>query len=211
MSTEDKLYRDLQIHLDDHTIGFPATDSGSDIRLLKQIFPEEQAKVAILLTYNYEPLEKIHERASKEGISIEELERVLDETVKRGVIGFRKKDGIKQYRNIPYIVGMLEAVIHTPTKEFLSAHREYLKDGLFWKSFLSTKIPQMRTIPIEKSITLERHVGTYDEINDIIKITDAIPITIPKIVKKERVLFVFNPIIAVLKELLNFIILFRMK
>ena len=71
MSTEDKLYRDLQIHLDDQTIGFPSTESGSDIRLLKQIFPSEQAKVAILLTYQYEPLEMIHERASNKGISIE--------------------------------------------------------------------------------------------------------------------------------------------
>ncbi|MFC1532806.1 ATP-binding protein [Thermodesulfobacteriota bacterium] len=172
MSTEDKLYRDLQIHLDDQTIGFPATKSGSDVRLLKQLFPVEQAKMAILLTYKYETLEQIHERARKEGISIEELERVLDETAKRGVIGYRKKDGVKQYRNIPYVIGMLEAAVHNPTLEFLSAHTEYSEDGLFWEAFLSTKVPQMRTIPIEKSITPEHHVGTYDEIKDIIKTTD---------------------------------------
>lgn len=171
MNTEDKLYRDLQKHLDDQTIGFPATESGSDIRLLKQLFPAEQAKMAMLLTYKHETLEQIYERAEKEGISVEELERVLDETAKRGVIGYRKKDGVKQYCNIPYVIGMLEAAVHNPTPEFLSAHTEYSEDSLFWKAFLNTEVPQMRTIPIEKSITPEHHVGTYDEIRGIIETT----------------------------------------
>ena len=171
MNTEDKLYRDLQIHLDNQTIGFPATESGSDIRVLKQLFPAEQAKMAMLLTYKYETLEQIYERAKEEDVSMEELERVLDETAKRGVIGFRKKDGVKQYRNIPYVVGMLEAAVHNPTPEFLSAHTEYSEDSLFWKAFLNTEVPQMRTIPIEKSITPEHHVGTYDEIRGIIETT----------------------------------------
>jgi len=172
MSAEDKLYRDLQVHLDDQTIGFPATESGSDIRLLKQLFPAEQAKIAMFLTYKYETLEQIHERAKKSGISMEELERGLDETASRGVIGRRKKDGAKEYRNIPYIVGMAEAAASNPTPELIQAHTEYSEDGLFWNAFLTTEVPQMRTIPIEQSITPEHHIGTYDEIKEIIETTD---------------------------------------
>jgi hypothetical protein len=56
MSGEDKIYRDLQIHLDKETIGFPKTPSGSDIRLLKQLFTPAQAEVTMLLTYKPEPL-----------------------------------------------------------------------------------------------------------------------------------------------------------
>jgi len=171
MNTEDKLYRDLQVHLDEQTIGFPATESGSDIRLLKQLFPPRQAEMTMLLTYKYETLEQIHERA-KDGVSSEELERVLDETAARGVIGYRKKDGIKQYRNIPYIVGMAEAAAHNPTPEFISAATEYAEDPSFWIAFLNTEVPQMRAIPIEKSITKDHHIGTYDEIKDIIEKTE---------------------------------------
>ena len=171
MNEDDKLYRDLQLHLDKQTIGFPATKSGSDIRLLKQLFKLEQAEMAIMLTYRYQSLEEIHERAKKSGKSIGETERILDETAKRGVIGYRKKDGKKQYRNIPYIVGMLEGAIHHPTPEFISAHTEYSNDGLFRKAFVATKVPQMRTIPIEQSITIKHHVGTYDEIRKIIETT----------------------------------------
>jgi hypothetical protein len=35
MNDKDNVYRMLQEHLDDETIGFPSTESGSDIRVLK--------------------------------------------------------------------------------------------------------------------------------------------------------------------------------
>jgi len=171
MNKEDKLYRDLQLHLDEQTIGFPATKSGSDIRLLKQLFKPEQAEMVMMLTYRYQSLEQIQERAKKSGKSIEEAERILDETAARGVIGYRKKDGKKQYQNIPYIIGMLEGALHHPTPELISAHTEYSEEGLFSKAFLGTKVPQMRTIPIEQSITIKHHVGTYDEIRKIVETT----------------------------------------
>ena len=168
MTEEEKLYRDLQIHLDKQTIGFPTTESGADIRLLKQLFPPEQAKMAMMLTYRYEAFDQIYERAKEIGVSIEEAERILDETARRGVIGYRKKNGLKQYRNIPYVVGMAEAAAYNPTPEFISAHTEYTQNPAFWMAFLNSKVSQMRTIPIEESITTEHHIGTYDEIRNII-------------------------------------------
>ncbi|MFX1453041.1 MAG: ATP-binding protein [Promethearchaeota archaeon] len=172
MSKNDDIYRELQIHLDKQTVGFPATKSGSDIQLLKQLFPPEQAKIAIMLTYKYNSISEIHERAKKFGISIEELERILNETASRGIIGYRNKDGVKQYRNIPYIVGMSEAAAFSPSPELFKAMEAYSNDRLFWISFIRSKIPQMRVIPIEQSITPEHHISTYDEIENIIKTTE---------------------------------------
>ena len=74
MNTEAKLYRNLQIHLDEQTIGFPSTESGSDIRLLKQLFDPEEAETATLLTYKYEALKQIHKRGEKIGKSIKEVD-----------------------------------------------------------------------------------------------------------------------------------------
>lgn len=172
MSPGDKLYRNLQLHLDQQTIGFPATASGSDIRLLKQLFEPEQAEMAALLTYSFEGLEQISERGQKAGKTPQEIERILDATAKRGMIGFKKKDGKKHYRNIPYIVGMVEAALHKPTPEFLVAHNDYVTESTFFKSFVSTKVPQMRTIPIAKSLEPKYRTGTWDQVEDIIKTTD---------------------------------------
>jgi hypothetical protein len=164
MNTEDKLYRDLQIHLDKETIGFSSTESGSLIRLLKQLFLPKQAQIATLLTYKYETLEQIQERGRKMGKSIENIDRVLDQTAKRGVIGFRERSGVKQYRNIPLIVGMAEAGMQNPTPEFGAAFHEYAENSLFFRDFINTEVPQMRTVPIEKSVHVEHHIGSYDKI-----------------------------------------------
>jgi ferredoxin len=172
MSSAEETYRALQLHLDEQTVGFPASKSGSDIRLLEQLFPPEQAEVAMLLTYRYEPLAQIQKRARQTGKSIEEVELILDETARRGVIGYRVKDGVKHYRNIPYVVGMAEAAAYNPSNEFMAAALEYHLDGGFWNEFLNSAVPQMRTIPVEQSITPERQVGTYDQVEGIIETTD---------------------------------------
>ncbi len=143
MTTEDKIYRDLQIHLDEQTVGFPATESGSDIRLLKALFPPDQAEMAMMLTYRYESLHQIKERSEKIGKSIEEVERVLDETAARGMISFREHDGKKQYRSMPLLIGMAEAGAHNPTPEFSAAMEEYFADGTFIQEFLTSAVPAL--------------------------------------------------------------------
>ncbi|MEE8398198.1 MAG: 4Fe-4S binding protein [Desulfobacterales bacterium] len=171
MSAEDSIYRDLQIHLDKETVGFPTTASGSDIRLVKALFPPDQAEMAALLTHRYESLDIIQQRSEGSGKSIEDIERVLDETVDRGMIGFKEEEGKKQYRNIPLLVGMVEAAAYEPTPEFNAAWGEYVAESSFIKDFLTSAAPQMRTIPVEQSITTEHQIGTYDEIKHIIETT----------------------------------------
>jgi len=173
MDSEAKLYRDLQIHLDKQTIGFPETKSGSDIALLRQLFTPAQAEITLMLTYKSESLERIQERAKKIGKSAEETERLLDATAARGVIRIGIKNGVKHYRTIPLLVGMLEgAAITTPPDSkppLEAAVGHFFEDGLFMRDFINTKIPQMRTIPIQKSITPKHHIGNYDAIRKIIE------------------------------------------
>ena len=163
MDSEDMLYRKLQMHLDKQTIGFPKTESGSDIALLKQLFTPAQAEVVLLLTYKSESLEQIYKRADKTGRSIEEIGRLLDQTAARGIIGIKLQDGKKEYRTIPYVVGMIEGAFFTTPPESIpalgAAHARYSEDGLFWRAFMNSRIPQMRTIPIQKSITPKHHIG----------------------------------------------------
>jgi electron transport complex protein RnfB len=177
MNGEEKIYHDLRIHLDQETIGFPSSPSGSDIRLLKQLFNPQQAEAASLLTYKFESLDQIANRAEKLGKSRDEIEKLLDESANKGVIGYKKKNGEKQYKNIPYLVGMAEAGMHNPTPEFIEAHRNYVSDSEFFKAFTSTVVPQMRTIPIEKSVTPQYITGSYDEVEKIIQATEG-PIAI---------------------------------
>ena len=54
------IYRELQKHLDKMPIGFPATESGIELRVLKDLFTPEQAQLAIKLSFRPESLKKIY-------------------------------------------------------------------------------------------------------------------------------------------------------
>jgi len=170
MENQDQLYRKLQQHIDKETVGFPATESGCEITILKHLFSPEQAKAVMYLTYKMEPIEKIVERVEPGGYSAEELERILDECVKYGVITHRKKNGVKVYGTLHYLIGMAEAgMFKGATPEWTAAVQEYMEDGQFLDKFLNSKVSQMRTIPIEQSITKEHHIGSYDALKELIE------------------------------------------
>ena len=62
---EEDVYRKLQKHLDSMPVGFPATASGVEIRILKQLFTPDEAKIALKLEYApiaSETLEDIYQR-----------------------------------------------------------------------------------------------------------------------------------------------------
>jgi len=50
------VYRALQEHLDKAPVGFPATESGVEIRIPKQLFTPEEAKITTKLSHMAEPL-----------------------------------------------------------------------------------------------------------------------------------------------------------
>lgn len=175
MDTEDDLYRQLQRHLDRMPVGYPAAESGADIRVLKHLFSPEEAKVALHLSAVPEPLGRIYRRVRKTGMSIEGLEQTLDRMVQNGtIIGGRLvagKGGEKRYGKAQLAIGMYEFQVDRLTKELAEEVSQYMQ-GEFAEALHSKKTSQMRTIPIGESVTPERHVGNYDSIRDIIQASD---------------------------------------
>ena len=64
MDMNDQVYIKLQRHLNSQPIGFPATKSGSEIRILKHIFSPREAEIVTCLSYGFEPLETIFKRGT---------------------------------------------------------------------------------------------------------------------------------------------------
>jgi ferredoxin len=165
----EKVYVDLQRHIDSQAIGLPATKSGSELRILKHIFSPREAEIAACLTYKLEPLETVIERAGHLVESPEKLTEILDAIEKKGGIELEMKDGQKFYRNVPLVVGMYEFQIDKLTQGFIKDFDEYTSDKRFGIEFLSTEIPQMRTIPISRSIQPQHHVSTFDEVTTLLQ------------------------------------------
>jgi Pyruvate/2-oxoacid:ferredoxin oxidoreductase delta subunit len=159
----------LQKHLDNQAAGYPATRSGVEIKILKHIFTPDEAEIACCLSYKFEPLETIFSRAGHLVDSPEELEKCLDRIQKGGGIESKIKNGKMHYCNAPLVVGMYEFQINRLSPEFIKDFDEYTSGKHFGVAFLSTKLPQMRTIPVSKSIHPQHNVSTFDEVTTLLQ------------------------------------------
>ncbi len=173
MEKSEHVYIKLQRHLDSQAVGFPATKSGSEIRILKHIFTPQEAEIATCLTYKLEPLETVFERARHLVESPDKLAELLDRIEEKGGIELKIKGGKRLYCNAPLVVGMYEYQLGKLTPEFIRDFDEYTSDKKFGVEFLSTKLPQMRTIPIAKSIQPQHNVSTFDEVTVLMQQAEA--------------------------------------
>lgn len=177
MDTENQVYRDLQEHLDKAPVGFPSTESGADIRFLKHFFTPEEARIAIQLsTMKLEPIKHIYRRVKKSGmsISIEELQQMLDRMVYKGtVLAYKEGYTETHYKNTGVSAGgMYDFQVNRLTKELVNDFREYHRESFAGvETTGAMRVPQLRTIPVEKSIPIPEkfNVSTYDNVRHLIE------------------------------------------
>ena len=86
MTTDDSIYRRLQIQLDRYPIGFPATASGVEIAILKYFFSPLEAGIALCLSLRSIRASTVRKRLRKEfGVvfSYQETAAALDADERR--------------------------------------------------------------------------------------------------------------------------------
>ena len=185
MSPDDVIYRSLQQHLDQQAVGFPSVKSGADIRLLKRLFTPDDAKLALHLTSKPASTQQIIDRAAP-GFPAEQVRHLLESMLQKGAIGWKQKDGVDHWYVLPLVIGMYECQDGTPTPEFLDDARAYMKTLRFGMSLLSVKPPQMRTIPINQSVPVERHVAPYDQVRSIVENSPGPFVVLPCICRRTK-------------------------
>jgi H+/Na+-translocating ferredoxin:NAD+ oxidoreductase subunit B len=185
MSTDHRIYRLLQRHLDKQTVGFPAALLGSDIRLLRRIFTPDEAKIALYLSYKPASLDEIAAKAAPE-FSADRTKLHLDGMFKKGGIAWKKRDSIDTWYLTPMVVGIYEnAQDGNASPEFLDRADAYMKSLPFGRAFMTAKPSQMRTIPINKSISMSHPVSTYDQIRGILQDAPGPFVVIPCICREK--------------------------
>lgn len=173
MGKEEAIYKQLQQRLDELPIGFPPTESGVEIRLLKRLFTPDEANIAIMLKFSLdklEPLESIYDRVKKLGYSFDELEKHLDNMAKKGAILGINKGGKKLY-SIVVLPIIYDFQVDKLTKGFINDMRSYVKERWAVEA-AKTGIRNLRIIPIEKSLNPNLSVANYDDIRELIEIAE---------------------------------------
>ena len=95
-----ELYEKLAQHLDHLPSGYPRTESGVEMRILKRLFSPEEAETAMLLTMMPEPAAAIAERSGRDAAALADQ---LEEMAKKGLI-FRSAKGETNFYNAAQFV-----------------------------------------------------------------------------------------------------------
>jgi Pyruvate/2-oxoacid:ferredoxin oxidoreductase delta subunit len=167
VTDHDRIYRLLQQQLDRQPVGFPATWSGADLRFLRRIFTSDEARVALHLSHQPLPSDAIVARTAAE-FTAEQTARLLDRMFEKGAIGWKDHGGGDHWYLLPLVIGMYEGQDGELTPDFLADAEAYMKSLGYGASLLAVSPPQMRTIPVNQSISVEHNVATYDQIRAIV-------------------------------------------
>ena len=170
--SEDKVYRKLQKYLDSLPIDYPETESGVEIRILKHLFTPQEAEIALNLKLIPQEPRALFRPFKKKGWTLEQFSEALLTMAKKGSINWiRRRDGTNYYAIAFLMVGFYDYQIDKLTKDFSEDIDQYMDEG-FTSAMLENGILQMRTIPIEKSISLEYNISNFDEIKTMIDNVD---------------------------------------
>jgi len=170
------IYVRLAAHLDKLPVPFPSTETGIELKILRNWFSPQQAQIALKMNGFPEPAAAIAERLN---MSSEDLEPVLAEMSRKGLI-FRttqpsskgSQDPVWLYSLVSLAEGLWEfhmhSVTHAEVKDEIKMVNEYL-EFFMDKGWFKTKTTQHRVIPISKSISTEMEIMQYDQAEAIIK------------------------------------------
>jgi Pyruvate/2-oxoacid:ferredoxin oxidoreductase delta subunit len=164
------VYLRLREHLDRMPVGFPATASGVELRILEHLFSPEEAEIALELSALPETLGTIHRRL-RHSLTREELRLALDRMATKGIINRSGGGARRRYGKLMFAIGMYEMQVDRLTERFERDSRQYMAEA-FGDAYHETRTPQLRTVPINVKVSAERAVARHDDLRDYVRAFD---------------------------------------
>ncbi|HNX23402.1 MAG TPA: 4Fe-4S ferredoxin, partial [Spirochaetota bacterium] len=169
----NSIYLKLRERLDTYSFGFPATQSGVEITLLKKLFSESDAEFFLNLSQKLESAEDI---ASRLNLPSDKIKERLEEMSGRGLLFRQESDGKCRYGAIPFMHGIAEFQVRRIDKELSSLLGRYFEEG-FNKNIADNAELFLRVIPVQKYIDIEHHIASYNDVSAILDKVDVIAVT----------------------------------
>jgi len=176
----EEVYQNLARVLDTLPNGFPFTESGVEIKLLKKIFDPEQAELFCDLKLTFETAQQIAERT---GRPEKELEEKLSRMNEKGQIQCIPMGDIKIYRMWPWVFGIYEMQLPHLDHEMVELFEEY--HPVFSQRFFTEKPQQFQIIPIEEEISSQQQALPHERVSSIIESSQSFAV-FDCICKKEK-------------------------
>lgn len=169
----DPIFRKLQQRLDQYSLGFPATESGIEIKIIEKLFSVSDAAVFLQLSPKLETSDAIAPRMEK---SPEKASETLADMAQRGLLFSLKKNGATRYGAIPFVHGLFEFQIKRMDRELATLVQQYMDEG--FKDAMSFSAANfLRVVPVQKSVDQRRRVAPYEDAIKILEKIDQVVIS----------------------------------
>ncbi len=169
----DAAYVKLREFLDQFPLGFPQTPSGVEIEILKKLFTEDEAKIAVLLTMLPEDASQIAERT---GISEKGLEEKLESMSRKGLIFRIRRQGRATYRSAPFMIGLYEYSVKKIDKELARLFKKYY-EAAYLNEMGASNVPGFKVLPVDENIQAGTVLFPYLKLKDSIRAARKIAVT----------------------------------
>ena len=161
----EELYRRLAQRLDAIPNGFPATESGVELRLLVKIFTPEEAALAGVMRLTCEPAATIAARA---GVDPDQAYRTLKRMVRQGLIRVKKGEGQLTFGLMPFVVGLYEEQLPRMDKELAALFEEYIQETQ--GGGITRNAPAIhRVIPVEEAVPFDLEIFPYERATELVE------------------------------------------
>ena len=161
----ENIYRKLAQRLDAIPNGFPATESGVELRRLAKIFTPEEAALAGVMRLTREPAADIATRA---GVDPDAAYRTLKGMARRGLIRAKKGQGQFIFGLMPFVVGIYEEQLPRMDAELAALFEQYYQEtqgGAIIRDMPSVH----RVVPVEEAIPFDLEIFPYEQTTELLE------------------------------------------
>ena len=171
LEMSDDVYVRLREFLDGLPGGFPATESGVELKILERFFTPEEAEMEMNLHNFPETVAAIAERAGMDEGRAAEL---LESMARQGSIFRIRTEDQVMYMAMSFLVGIYEFHLKSMDRELAELLEEYLPHVT--ESWTGGVTKQLRVVPVEAAVDASKEVATYDSIREMVKGYDDIAV-----------------------------------
>lgn len=166
------LYRQLQQKLDQFSLGYPETESGVELKILKKLFSDDDARIFLKLSFMLEPTKKI---ASRIGMSESEAADVLEDMADRGLLYSLRKGAKTYYAAIPYVHGLIEFQVQRMDRELAEWNQQFHQEKM--KSNVGERAGDfLMVVPVNRAVDATLNIASYEDAANILRSKDIIAV-----------------------------------
>jgi len=169
----DAPYFTLREFLDQFPLGFPSTESGVEIEILKRLFTPEEADLTVRLS---PALEETSQIAPRVGLPEKELETRLETMAKNGLIFRVRRSGKTLFRAAPFMIGLYEYAVKKIDGELAGLFKRYY-DEAYQLEMGRSNVPGFKVIPLQQHIEAGLTLLPYHKLEEDIRSTRIIAVT----------------------------------